>query len=63
VSIVSATSSDRMQRNTFGRSLILGFTVNSTKIARGRAACGKVLPTLDGKCRMEIPGEKVIVLK
>ena len=40
---VSTTSRHTRQRNTFGRSLTLGFAVSATRSASGRAACGKRL--------------------
>jgi hypothetical protein len=52
---VSATRRLTRQRNTFGRSLTLGFTVSATRIARGKELCASPLPTMDGMCRRD-PG-------
>ena len=60
---VSTTSSHTRQRNTFGRTLTLGFTVSSTRIASGRAPCAMPLPNLDGMCTTEVAGTKVMVLR
>ena len=56
------TSRDTRQRNTFGRSLTLGFTVSATRSANGSAACAIPLPMWDGRCRRP-PGKYVRVLK
>ena len=60
---VSTTSRPTRHRNTFGRTLTLGFTVSSTRIAKGRAPCAIPLPNLDGMCRRETPATKVRVLR
>src|SRR5215469_10045968 len=60
---VSTASRLTRQRNTFGRTLILGFKVSRTTIASGRAPCAIPFPTLDGRFAAAIPGTKVMVLR
>ena len=45
-----------MHRNTFGRTLILGFTVSASSIATGSEPWASPLPILDGKSKAETPG-------
>jgi hypothetical protein len=61
VQVISASTTSRVtrQRNTFGRTLTLEFTVNASTIAGGRAPCVSPLPTMDGMCRTDDPGTKV----
>ena len=59
---VSTTSRHTRQRNTFGRTLTLGFTVSASSSASGRAPCASPLPTWTG-CAGETRRMKVRVLK
>ena len=43
---VSTTSRPTRQRNTFGRTLTLGFTLSATRIASGRTPCATTLANL-----------------